>query len=173
MLLNRDSVIFIVFLIRVLLEDSAPFPSQRKRIPCIHLDDVIIHLDSQLSKHHSSGWQELSVQTFLCVENLWTILACIHPEFSATCLDAFQCSTSWKIYFQNRNIGRQSLFIYSNTHILDATIISSTLTYNPTRMPPKQVTYLKGSSLESFTLGPTPKIYFSSAQQQHLAMVWE
>jgi len=28
---------------------------------------------------------------------------------------------------------------------------------------------LKGSSIESFTLGPTPKIDFSSAHQQHLA----
>jgi hypothetical protein len=27
--------------------------------------------------------------------------------------------------------------------------------------------------MESFTLGPTPKIDFSSAQQQHLAMAWE
>jgi hypothetical protein len=30
---------------------------------------------------------------------------------------------------------------------------------------------LKGSSMESFTLGPIPKIDFSSAQQQHLATV--
>jgi hypothetical protein len=28
---------------------------------------------------------------------------------------------------------------------------------------------LNGSSMESFTLGLTPKINFSSAQQQHLA----
>jgi len=34
-------------------------------------------------------------------------------------------------------------------------------------MLPNQVTYLKGSSMESFTLGPTPKIDFSLAQQQH------
>jgi hypothetical protein len=27
--------------------------------------------------------------------------------------------------------------------------------------------------MKSFTLGPTPKIDFSSAQQQHLAMTWE
>jgi len=30
-----------------------------------------------------------------------------------------------------------------------------------------QVSYLKWSSTESFTLGPTPKIDFKSAQQQH------
>jgi hypothetical protein len=41
MLLNRDSVIFRVFLFRVLLEDSAQFPSQRNRIPCIRSDNVI------------------------------------------------------------------------------------------------------------------------------------
>jgi hypothetical protein len=29
------------------------------------------------------------------------------------------------------------------------------------RTPPNQVTYLKESSIESFTLGPTPKIDFS------------
>jgi hypothetical protein len=40
---------------------------------------------------------------------------------------------------------------------------------NSTRMFPNQVTYLKGSSIESFTLGPTPKIDFSSTHQQHLA----
>jgi hypothetical protein len=56
---------------------------------------------------------------------------------------------------------RQSQYIDSNTHIPDAAIVSSTLTCNPTRTPPNQVTYLKGSSMESFTLGPTPKIDFS------------
>jgi hypothetical protein len=34
-------------------------------------------------------------------------------------------------------------------------------------MPPNQVTYLKRSSIESFTLGPTPKTDFSLAQQEH------
>jgi hypothetical protein len=51
--------------------------------------------------------------------------------------------------------------IESNTHIPDAAIVSSTLTCNLTRTPPNQVTYLKGSSIESFTLGPTPKIEFN------------
>jgi hypothetical protein len=37
-----------------------------------------------------------------------------------------------------------------------------------TRTPPNQVSYLKGSSMESFTLGPTPKIDFSlSAATAH------
>jgi hypothetical protein len=57
---------------------------------------------------------------------------------------------------------RQSLYIDSITHIPDAAIVSSTLTCNPTQTPPNQVTYLKESSMESFILGPTPKIDFSS-----------
>jgi hypothetical protein len=32
---------------------------------------------------------------------------------------------------------------------------------NPTRTPPNQVSYLKGFSMESFILGPTPKLDFS------------
>jgi len=40
-------------------------------------------------------------------------------------------------------------------------------------MLPNQVTYLKGSSMESFTLGPTFKIDFSSALQQHLTTALE
>jgi len=52
---------------------------------------------------------------------------------------------------------RQSKYINSNTHIPDAAIVSSTLMCNPTRTRPNQVSYLKGSSMESFTLGPTLK----------------
>jgi hypothetical protein len=80
MLLNRDSVIFRV----VLLEDSVKFPSQRNRIPCICLDDMVFHTDAQLSKHHLSGRWELSIQTFLCVENVQIVPGCIRPEVSAT-----------------------------------------------------------------------------------------
>jgi hypothetical protein len=36
-----------------------------------------------------------------------------------------------------------------------------TLTRNPIRMPHNQVTYLKGSSMDSFTLGLLPKIDFT------------
>jgi hypothetical protein len=73
MLLNRDSIIFRVFLFRViLLEDSAQISSKSKRIPCIRPNDVMFCLDAQLSKHHPSGWRELSVWTFLCVEKLRT-----------------------------------------------------------------------------------------------------
>jgi hypothetical protein len=39
-------------------------------------------------------------------------------------------------------------------------VLPCSLTCNPTRTLPNQVSYLKGSSMESFTLGPTPKIDF-------------
>jgi hypothetical protein len=48
-------------------------------------------------------------------------------------------------------------------------VVPCSLTYNPTRTLPNQVSYLKGSSMESFTLGPTPKIDFRcSAVTTHL-----
>jgi hypothetical protein len=39
-------------------------------------------------------------------------------------------------------------------------VVPCSLTCNPTRTLPNQVSYLKGSSMESFTLGPTHKIDF-------------
>jgi hypothetical protein len=42
----------------------------------------------------------------------------------------------------------------------DAVVVPWSLTCNPTRTLPNQVTYLKGSSMESFILEPTSKIYF-------------
>jgi hypothetical protein len=66
------------------LEDSTHIQSQRKRISCILPYDVIFRPDAQLSKHHPSGWWELSVRTFFYVENLRTVPACICPDFSAT-----------------------------------------------------------------------------------------
>jgi hypothetical protein len=48
-------------------------------------------------------------------------------------------------------------------------VVHCSLTCNPTRTLHNQVSYLKGSSMESFTLGPTPKIDFScSAATTHL-----
>jgi hypothetical protein len=48
-------------------------------------------------------------------------------------------------------------------------VVPCSLTCNPTRTLPNQVSYLKGSSMESFTLGPTPKIDFRcSAATAHL-----
>jgi hypothetical protein len=47
-------------------------------------------------------------------------------------------------------------------------IVSTTLTSNPTWTPRNQVSYLKGSSMDSFTLRLLPKIDFNKqAQQQH------
>jgi hypothetical protein len=48
-------------------------------------------------------------------------------------------------------------------------VVPCSLTCNPTRTLSNQVSYLKGSSMESFTLGPTPKIDFRcSAATAHL-----
>jgi hypothetical protein len=38
-----------------------------------------------------------------------------------------------------------------------AVVVPWTITCNPTRTPPNQVSYLKGSSIESFTLGSSLK----------------
>jgi hypothetical protein len=42
----------------------------------------------------------------------------------------------------------------------DAVVVPCSLTCNPTRTLPNQVSYLKGSSMESFILEPTSKIDF-------------
>jgi hypothetical protein len=56
-----------------------------------------------------------------------------------------------------------------HSHTPDAVVVPCSLTCNPTGTLPNQVSYLKGSSMESFTLGPTPKIDFScSAATAHL-----
>jgi hypothetical protein len=43
-------------------------------------------------------------------------------------------------------------------------VVPCSLTCNPTRTLPNQVSYLKGSSMESFTLGLTPKIDFRCSE---------
>jgi hypothetical protein len=48
-----------------------------------------------------------------------------------------------------------------------AVVVPWTLMHNPMWTPPNQVTYLKGSSMEYFTLGLLPKIDFTRTQQQH------
>jgi hypothetical protein len=48
-------------------------------------------------------------------------------------------------------------------------VVPWTLTYNPTWTLPNEVTYLKGSSMESFTLGPTLKIDFNFSTATALA----
>jgi hypothetical protein len=70
-------------------------------------------------------------------------------------------------------IRRQNEYIDSNTHIPDAAIVSRTLTRNPTWTPPNQVSYLKESSMDSFTLGLLPKIDFTWTIEHTLATAWE
>jgi hypothetical protein len=51
----------------------------------------------------------------------------------------------------------------------DAVVVPCSLTCNPTRMLPNQVSYLKASSMQSFILGPSPQIDFScSVATTHL-----
>jgi hypothetical protein len=50
---------------------------------------------------------------------------------------------------------------HSYLHTSDAVVIHLTLTRSPSWTLPNQVSYLKGSSIESFTLGSTPKIDFT------------
>jgi hypothetical protein len=58
-------------------------------------------------KHHPSGRRELSVRTPFCVKKLQTVTSCIRPDVSATRSDALQCSTSKRISFPNKDMGRQ------------------------------------------------------------------
>jgi hypothetical protein len=56
---------------------------------------------SNCPKHHPSRRREPSVRTFPCVEKLQTVPACIRPDVSAARPDDSQCSTSFRISFQN------------------------------------------------------------------------
>jgi hypothetical protein len=46
-------------------------------------------------------------------------------------------------------------------------VIPLTITWSSTRTLPNQVSYLKGSLMNSFTLGPTPKIDFTRTKVAH------
>jgi hypothetical protein len=96
-----------VFFRDMFLEDSVQILSQRNRIPCIRPDNMIFRIDTHCPKHHSSEQRELSVRTFLYVDKLRTLPACIRLEVSTACLDATQCSISNGISFQNTYMGRQ------------------------------------------------------------------
>jgi hypothetical protein len=61
-------------------------------------------------------------------------------------------------FHYSENKARYKIVTFTCT---DAVVVPCSLTCNPTRTLSNQVTYLKGSSMESFTLGPTPKIDFS------------
>jgi len=55
----------------------------------------------------------------------------------------------------------------------DATIVPCTLTCTYTRMLPNQVTYLKGSSMDSFNLRLLPKLDFTRTKTTHRATLRE
>jgi len=54
-----------------------------------------------------------------------------------------------------------------------AVVIPLTLTRNPSWTLPNQVSYLKGSSMDSFTLGPIPKIDFTQTVEHKPTTTWE
>jgi hypothetical protein len=57
-------------------------------------------------KCQPSGRRELSVRTFPYVEKFQTAPACIHSDVSAARPNESQCSTSFRISFQNIVMGR-------------------------------------------------------------------
>jgi hypothetical protein len=99
-------VLEVNFNFSVPLEDSVQSTSQRNRIPCSCLDDVIYRLEAQLSKVTSVR----TMRTFrpdlpLCQEA--SNCSSLHPsDVLATCPDDTQCSTSYGISFQNTDMGR-------------------------------------------------------------------
>jgi len=54
-----------------------------------------------------------------------------------------------------------------------AVVIPLTLTCNPTRTLSNQIFHLKGFLMDSFTLGPTPKIDFTRTVEHTLVTAWE
>jgi hypothetical protein len=94
MLLNRNSAIQSAsrrFCIIYKLEKSGSLPAIRTTWYIVRTPNC--------PKHHPSGRWELSVRTFLCLEKLQTIPACIRPDISAAHLDDTQCSTNYRISF--------------------------------------------------------------------------
>jgi hypothetical protein len=55
----------------------------------------------------------------------------------------------------------------------DAAIVPCTLTHNLTWTLPNQVSYLKGSSMDSFSLGLLPKLDFTRTRTTHRATLRE
>jgi hypothetical protein len=91
----------------LLLEDSAQIPSQRNRIPCIRLDDVVISSGRSAVKA-SSVWTTRTFRPNLPLCREASNCSKLHPSrrFSNTA-EHLQCSTSQKISFQNTGMGRQ------------------------------------------------------------------
>jgi hypothetical protein len=70
--------------------------------------------------------------------------------------------TKWKLLSKEKPLrGRQTQKIHY------VVVIPLTLTRTYTRMPPNQVSYLKGSSIDSFSLGLLPKLNFNGLIKSH------
>jgi hypothetical protein len=92
--------------------------------------------------------------------------------------------TKWKLYEEKNHFGAAKLRIstipktklitrHSYSHTPDAIVIPLILRQSPSWTLPNQIFYLKGSSMESFTLGPTPKIDFTRNKEHTPAMARE
>jgi hypothetical protein len=77
------------------------------QFPYICPDNVVFRLDAHLSSIIRPNDENFPSGLSLYVQKLQTVLSCIHPNVSATRPNAFQCSTSKMISFQNTDIGRQ------------------------------------------------------------------
>jgi len=75
------------------------------QFPCNRSNDVVFRPDTHLSSIILPNDENSPSGPSLY--KLRTVLDCILPDVSATRPDAFQCSTSKNISFQNTNMGRQ------------------------------------------------------------------
>jgi hypothetical protein len=82
-------------------------PSGCPAIQCINRpDNVTYRPNAHQTKASSVRTTWIPIRTFLCVEKLWTALACISPDVSAARPDDSQCSTKLQIFFPKSNMGR-------------------------------------------------------------------
>jgi hypothetical protein len=97
MLFNRDSAI------QSASRRFCTIYKSKNSVPCQSTYHTV--RTSNCPKHHPSGQRELSVRTFLCVDKLRTAPTCVRLDVSAARLDDSQCSTSFRISFQNTIMG--------------------------------------------------------------------
>jgi hypothetical protein len=83
----------------VFLEDSRQFASQKNLFPASCPDDLSYRPDAHQTKASTVQTTWIFVRTFLCVEKLWTALACIRPDDS-------QCSIKLKDFFPKHRYGK-------------------------------------------------------------------
>jgi hypothetical protein len=81
-------------------------PSGRPAVQCINgLDDVTYSPDAHQTKASFVRTMWIPVQTFLCVEKLRTVPACIRPDDSASRLDDLQCLIKLQDFFPKIDMG--------------------------------------------------------------------